>query len=78
MAIWNNLVRWVDDNVDALVRAFVGVLGTGVPRLACLWPTAWLHQRPGTAHLHQQTHKILTRGKPREADDTRPPQGCPH
>ena len=20
----------------------VGVLGTGVPRLACLWPTVWL------------------------------------
>src|SRR4051812_7225532 len=30
----------------------VGVLGIGVPRLACLRPTAWLHQRPCTAHLH--------------------------
>ena len=25
--------------------ATVGVLGTGVPRLACLQPRAWLHQR---------------------------------
>ena len=30
--------------------ATVGVLGAGVPRLACLRPTAWLHQRPRTAH----------------------------
>ena len=41
----------------------VGVLGTGVPRLACLRPTAWLHQRPYTAHLHQQTLKNLARGQ---------------
>ena len=41
----------------------VGVLGTGVPRLACLRPTAWLHQRPRTAHLHQQTLKTLARGQ---------------
>ena len=41
----------------------VGVLGTGVPRLACLRPTAWLHQRPCTAHLHQQTLKTLVRGQ---------------
>ena len=37
----------------------VGVLGTGVPILACLRPTAWLHQRPCTAHLHQQIYKTL-------------------
>ena len=41
--------------------ATVGVLGTGVPRLACLRPTAWLHQRPCTAHIHQQTPKTLAR-----------------
>ena len=42
-------------------RATVGVLGTGVPRLACLRPVAWLHQRPCTAHLQQQTLKTLAR-----------------
>ena len=31
----------------------VGVLGTGVPRLACLRPAAWLKWWPSTAHLHQ-------------------------
>ena len=41
--------------------ATVGVLGTGVPRLASLWPTAWLRQRPHTAHLHQQAFKTLVR-----------------
>ena len=45
------------------IVTFVGVLGTGVPRLACLRPTAWLHQRPCTAHLHQQTLKTLARGQ---------------
>ena len=43
--------------------ATVGVLGTGVPRLACLRPMAWLHQRPCTAHLHQQTLETLARGQ---------------
>ena len=43
--------------------ATFGVLGTGVPRLACLRPTAWLQQRPCTAHLHQQTLKTLARGQ---------------
>ena len=32
---------------------YVGVLGTGVPRLACLRPAAWLKGGPSTAHLHQ-------------------------
>ena len=41
--------------------ATVGVLGTGVPRLACLRPRAWLHQRPYTARLHQPTLKTLAR-----------------
>src|SRR3954462_14928753 len=31
----------------------VGVLGTGVPRLACLRPAAWLKWGPSMAHLHQ-------------------------
>src|SRR4051812_34327841 len=31
----------------------VGVLGTGVPRLACLRPAAWLKWGPSVAHLHQ-------------------------
>ena len=33
-------------------KAVVGVLGTGVPRLACLRPAAWLKGGPSTAHLH--------------------------
>src|SRR3954466_9192438 len=31
----------------------VGILGTGVPRLACLRPAAWLERGPSTAHIHQ-------------------------
>ena len=34
--------------------ATVGVLGMGVPRLACLRPAAWLEWWPSTAHLHQR------------------------
>src|SRR3990170_4982072 len=41
----------------------VGVLGTRVPRLAGLRPTAWLHQRPGTAHLQHHQDKTLERGQ---------------
>src|SRR3954468_12168731 len=33
--------------------ATVGVLGTGVPRLACLRPAACLEWGPSVAHLHQ-------------------------
>src|SRR3954467_14297545 len=33
--------------------ATVGVLGTGVPRLACLRPAAWLKWGRSVAHLHQ-------------------------
>ena len=43
--------------------AFVDVLGTGVPRLACLRPMAWLHQRPCTALPHQQTLKTIMRSQ---------------
>ena len=42
--------------------ATIGILGMGVPRLACLRPRAWLIQRPGMTHLHQQTLKTLARG----------------
>ena len=42
--------------------ATVGVLGTGVPRLACLRPAAWLKGWPSTAHLHQQELKTPARG----------------
>ena len=44
-------------------RATIGVLGTGVPRLACLRPRAWLHQQPGMTHLHLQPLKTLVRGQ---------------
>src|SRR3954464_16014477 len=43
--------------------ATVGVLGTGVPRLACLWPVAWLKGGPSAAHLHQHRPKTLARGQ---------------
>ena len=36
-----------------VLGATVGVLGTGVPRLACLRPAAWLKWWPSMAHLHQ-------------------------
>ena len=39
----------------------VGVLGTGVPRLACLWPAAWLKQWPSAAHLLRLKLKTLAR-----------------
>ena len=41
----------------------VGVLGTGVPRLACLRPAAWLKGGPSMAHLHQHKLKTLARGQ---------------
>ena len=43
--------------------ATVGVLGTGVPRLACLRPAAWMEWWPSTAHLHQRKLKTLARGQ---------------
>ena len=56
----------------------VGVLGTGVPRLACLWPAAWLKRGPSMAHLHQLKLKTLARAKPRGANDMKLPQRQPH
>src|SRR4051812_33162233 len=35
------------------IREAIGILGTGVPRLACLWPAAWLEWGPSAVHLHQ-------------------------
>ena len=43
--------------------ATVGVLGTGVPRLSYLRPTAWLCWRARTTHLHQQAFETLARGQ---------------
>ena len=59
--------------------ATVGVLGAGVPRLACLRPTAWLSKQAVRPIFINKAPKTLARGqasrgaKPREADDTRPP-----
>ena len=41
----------------------VGVLGMGVPRLACLRPAAWLKWGPSAAQLHQLKLKTLARGQ---------------
>ena len=49
--------------VEILLIVGVGVLGTGVPRLACLRPAAWLKGGPSTAHLHQHRPKTLARGQ---------------
>ena len=43
--------------------ATVSVLGTGVPRLACQRPAAWLKGGPSMAHLHQHKPKTLARGQ---------------
>ena len=45
------------------IAADVSVLGTGVPRLACLRPAAWLGQWPSAAHLHRLKLKTLARGQ---------------
>ena len=47
----------------AALEIGVGVLGTGVPRLACLRPAAWLKWGPSAAHLHQLKLKTLARGQ---------------
>ena len=41
----------------------IGVLRTGVPRLACLRPAAWLREWPSMTHLHQHILKTLARGQ---------------
>ena len=49
--------------VSSLHAVPVDVLGTGVPRLACLRPAAWLKWWPSTTHLHQHEFKTLARGQ---------------
>ena len=52
---FNLAVSFPSDSRGSKARiVFVGVLGTGVPRLACLRPVAWLKWWPSTAHLHQR------------------------
>ena len=49
--------------VGGYSKSCVGVLGTGVPRLACLQPAAWLEWGPSAAQLHQLKLKTLARGQ---------------
>src|SRR4051812_39261098 len=56
----------------------VGVLGTGVPRLSCPRPVAWLKGGPARP-IFINTNPRPSRGaKPRVADDTELPQTRPH
>ena len=56
--------------------ATIGVLGTRVPRLACLRPTAWLHRRPRTDHLRDHQDKTLERqATPRPSEEAATPCG---
>ena len=55
----------------------VSVLGTGVPRLACLRPAAWLKWGPNASHLHYLKLKTSRGAKPRGADDRKLPQRQP-
>src|SRR3954465_13897945 len=43
--------------------ATVGVLGTGVPRLACLRPAAWLKGGPARPNFINTRPKTLARGQ---------------
>ena len=45
---------------------FVGILGTGVPKLACLRPTAWLHQPNFGSNYSRPSRGAKTR----KANDT--------
>ena len=44
-------------------RATVGALGTGVPRLACLRPTAWLSQQAVWPIFINKTSRTLAKGQ---------------
>ena len=67
--IGRNVHAYADDIMvksrekETLIDHFVGVLGMGVTRLACLQPAAWLKRGPSTAHLHQHKLKTLARGQ---------------
>ena len=56
----------------------VGVLGTGVPRLACLRPAAWLKRGPARPVFIDANPRPSRGSKPRGADDTELPQARPH
>ena len=61
LALW---LRYKAKSEHALgPRATVGVLGTGVPRLACLRPAAWLSQWPSMDRFHQPKPKTLATGQ---------------
>ena len=53
----------VRDKGTGVAHGYVGVLGTRVPRLAYLRPSAWLHQWPGMTHIPQQPLKSLMRAQ---------------
>ena len=55
----------------------IGVLGTGVPRLACLRPAAWLTSGPVRPIFINPSSRPSRGAKPRGPDDARPPQGRP-
>ena len=57
--------------------ATVGVLGTGVPRLACLRPAAWLKGGPAQPIFINMNSRPLRGAKPRGADDKELPQARP-
>ena len=56
----------------------VGILGTGVPRLACLRPAVWLISGPVRPVFVNPSSRPSRGAKPRGADDARLPQGRPH
>lgn len=55
-------LQWSEVKTTSMA-ALVGVLGMGVPRLACLRPAAWLQEWPSMAHLHQHMLNTLARGQ---------------
>ena len=58
--------------------SFVDVLGTGVPRLACLRPAAWLKGGPARPVFTNTNPRPSGGAKPRGADDRKLPQAPPH
>ena len=57
--------------------AFVGVLGTGVPRLASLWPAAWLKGGPARPIFINTSSRPSRGAEPHGADDKELPQARP-
>ena len=58
--------------------ATVGILGMGVPRLACLRPAAWLSSVPVRPVFINPSSRPSRGAKPRGAGNARPPRGQPH